>query len=138
MSEGIKSDALKFIRESRVCQFATVDGSKPAMRIMFCPRVDDDFTLWFATSLKSNKVRQLKENSTAAVGFYVEGAGAQLSGPTELIEDQAVKDDLWEDEWTRYWESGSSDPDYVVLRIKPDSGDFWDMKKGEMRTVDLV
>jgi len=138
MTEDVKNLALHFIREHPNSHLSTVEDNKPRIRIMHCARCDDDFTIWFATSAKSNKTRQINANPNVATLFFEETKVVRIFGSAVIIDDQAVKTDLWEDEWARYWKEGPGDPDFVLIKITPDEADMMDLMSGEMGTQKLV
>jgi len=130
MSEA-KADALEFVSRHKISQLATVEDGKPYIRLMYTPRVDEDLTVWYATSLKSNKVRHIRINPYACTIFTEDMAYVRLSGPAEVVTDDELKAELWEDDWSRYWPEGKTDPDYVLVKITPDEGEMLDMNNPE-------
>lgn len=63
---------------------------KPSSRVLLCKDIDDD-ALYFATSVQSQKFKELEDNPQAAVNFYWRKSGRQfrLVGPT-VRQDQSV------------------------------------------------
>ena len=49
-----------------------------------------------------------------------------------------MKDELWEDDWARYWPDGAGDPDYVLIKVTPESVDFLDLTKPEATTRSII
>jgi general stress protein 26 len=131
MSDELINEALEFVREHPTSHLATVDNGKPTSRVMYCPRVDDDFTVWYATSAGSNKVRQIKANPAVCVVFYLESKYVRVLGAAEEVSDKSKTKELWENDWARYWKDGPEDPDYVLLKIKPEEVEFLDLTRSE-------
>jgi len=104
---------------------------------MYCPRTEDDFSIWLATSAKSNKARHINANPNVSVSFFHEGVSVKFMGPAAIIDDAAKKEELWEIEWARYWPGGAADPDFILLKITPDSGDYFNLKSGGMQETSL-
>jgi general stress protein 26 len=138
MTDDIKKLALEFIREHPNSHLTTIEDSKPKIRVMHCARCDDDFSVWFATSGKSNKVRQINANPNVATLFFAETKVIRIFGSAQVIDDLAIKSDLWEDEWKKYWTEGVEDPDYVLIKVTPDEADLMDLTSEEMGTKKLV
>ncbi len=134
MSEDLKQEALEFVREHPTSHLATVDGGKPMTRVMYTPRVDDDFTVWYATSGSSNKIRQVKADPNVCTVFYEDARWVGVCGQAKVVTDQEMKNELWEDDWTRYWPDGAENPDYVLMKATPESVDILDLTKPEAIT----
>jgi general stress protein 26 len=128
-----RQSVLQLMNESEAVYLATVSGMGPRIRALvnlrrsdlypgpseFCRK--DGFTVYFSTSKSSGKAREIRENPSVAA-YYCDPRkvhGAMLSGQVEILTDPEVKRALWSDQWLIYWRGGVSDPDYVVLRLKP-------------------
>ena len=99
---------------------------------------NDDLLIYIGTNTSSEKIRQIRRNPKASVFFYKpsEFHGLMLSGTFEFIEDQAIKNRLWQDGWERYYPDGPTDPDYTVIRMIPRMGKGW--YKGQPFNFTLV
>jgi len=126
----MKREALEFAREHPTSHLATVENGKPYVRVMHSPRIDDDFTVWYATSASSNKVRHIRANPQVCAVFHHEGKWVRVMGKAEIVTDLEEKGRLWEDDWARYWPDGKGDPDYILISIKAESVDYLDLTKG--------
>lgn len=138
MSDDSKREALEFVREHPVSHLATVEDGEPWIRAMFSPRVDDDFTVWYATSGSSNKIRQIKSDRNVCTVFYDEARYVRVKGQAEVVTDEEMKADLWEDDWAKYWPKGKDDPDYVLIKISPTFVDYLDLTKSEMGSQRII
>jgi general stress protein 26 len=138
MTKGIIKTVCEFVRSKPASHLATVDGDRPALRVMYCSRIDENLTIWFATSAASNKVRQIKANHEVVVKFYDDGKLFKAIGTADVMEDQRSKDELWEEDWTRYWPAGKEDPDYCLLKIRPREASYLDMHVDPLKTHKLI
>ena len=87
---------------------------------------DDSFTAYFSTATRSDKIGQFTVNSNASIYYYDEKMeGLLLMGNMEIIMDQKVKEEFWQDSWTMYYPKGVTDPDYSLLKFTPDSYKFF-------------
>jgi len=98
MSTEFRQNALDYLRENQVCHMATIAGDRPVNRVMHGGRIDDDFTVWFATGLSSNKVGQLAKNPYTCLSFFNGKADVYIHGKGEVLSDQATRDEHWHDE----------------------------------------
>jgi len=131
MSDQHFSDALNFARGVHHTNFATCDDGQPHVRLMHWVRIEDDFTIWLATRASSRKAAHIVLNPKVCTMFVSEPGYARVFGIAEIVNDQKIKDDLWKDEWEMYWPDGSSNPDYVLLKIHPSSVDYLNMGAGD-------
>jgi general stress protein 26 len=87
----------------------------------------DDFTIIFSTNTSSTKINDIKTN-TAVSAYYCDPEswkGVMFGGNIEIIDDLAIKKDLWHDDWNKYYSKGYDDPDHTVLRINPTIAKGW-------------
>ena len=127
MPDDFKKEALDFVREHPTSHLATVENGEPWLRVMWAPKVDDDFTVWYATSASSNKIRHIKSDPNVCAVFYNEAKVIRVKGTAEVVTDDGIRAELWEDEWARYWPNGKEDPDYVLIKINPGLVDYLDL-----------
>jgi general stress protein 26 len=134
-----KQALLELMNEADAAYIATVAENRPRIRAVTnlrrpgagagagssCCR--EGFTSYFATSLASDKVREIRANPAVSVYYADSGKvhGVELSGEMEILSDADLKTALWRDEWRIYWPAGAADPDYVVLRLKPIRASGW-------------
>lgn len=124
---------------AEVVYLATVAGPGPRIRALVNLRRRDlfpgpsqtactkDGTVYLATSGASDKIAEIKANPAVAVYYCIprQFDGVMLGGRAEILTDADLKEALWSDDWRIYWPDGYSDPDYVVVRIKPDEIRGW-------------
>ena len=101
-------------------------------------RVDEDFTVWFATFADSNKARQIKADSRVFLSYYHDVEDVHLAGHGEILDDQATKDDIWWEMLAKFFPGGSSDPNYVVLKVTPASVEYRDFKSTGYESTTLL
>ena len=129
---------LKLMDESAVVYLATVNGATPRIRALVNLRRRDQFpgpsefcrsqggTVYLSTSGASSKVREIRANPAVSVYYCDPGSvqGISLWGRMEVLSEPELKRALWSDAWRIYW-NGPDDPDYVVLRMKPEGAAGW-------------
>lgn len=95
----------------------------PHLTPLFEPH-GDDFWIVISTNTPSNKVKEIKANSAAAMYFCdtERYAGVMFSGTMEIAEDVRLKEAMWHDSWTRYYPKGAHDPDFTALNMHPRYG----------------
>ncbi|HEY3417511.1 MAG TPA: pyridoxamine 5'-phosphate oxidase family protein [Armatimonadota bacterium] len=80
-----------------------------------------DGCLYLGTNTSSAKVAQLRANPRITLYVHPSGSweGVCIVGDAEEVADRAVKQGLWQDEWTMYYPGGVADPDFTVIRVHP-------------------
>lgn len=106
--------------KTNVCHLATTDGRQPQVRAMaFVPLKNGE--IWFSTSAKSRKIKQLRKNPKAEVYFTDEkGFHCKIDGVCTISTKLADK----KKQWAAQPELGSyfrniDNPDFAIIRFKP-------------------
>jgi general stress protein 26 len=95
------------------------DAGFPTTRTMLNPRKRQGIKeFYLTTNSASQKVQSLLANPRAGLYFYDRPTyrGAAFTGTVEVIQDQAIKDEIWRDMDTIFYES-NTDPNYCVLKF---------------------
>ena len=106
----------------------------PNMKAMLPPRKRDGIKkFWFTTNTSSKRVAQYRENPNACIYFYDKRffRGVQLLGTMEVLEDADIKEMIWQDGDTKYYDGGVTDPDYCVLKFTAHRGRYYSNFKSE-------
>ena len=123
------------IDKQKTAFIASVDGDGfPNMKAMLSPRKRDGLReIWFSTNTSSMRVAQYRANPKASVYFYDRRffRGVQLLGTMEVLEDAAIKEELWEVGDKMYYPQGVTDPDYCVLKFTAQNGRYYSNFKSE-------
>ncbi len=137
-----KHACVDLLREAEAVYVTTVDeGGRPQTRAMFnllrreqFPSLaevfedhGDHLLVYLSTNTTSGKVRQMEHNPEIAA-YYCDPAtfrGVQPSGRVEFVSDPALKRRPWQPGWEMYFPRGIDDPDYTVVRLRPESASGW-------------
>lgn len=95
------------------------DAGFPTTRTMLNPRKRQGIKeFYLTTNSNSQKVQSLLINDRAGLYFYDRNTyrGVAFTGHVEVVHDQSVKDQIWRDMDTIFYES-NTDPDYCVLKF---------------------
>ena len=123
------------IDKQKICYITSIDcDGFPNTKAMLKPRKRNGIKeIFFSTNTSSLKVESFRANPKACVYFCDSRfyRGAMLKGTVEVIEDQSVKDMLWEIGDTMYYPKGKTDPDYCALKLTVISGRYYSNFKSE-------
>jgi general stress protein 26 len=138
--QTIINECLQLISEADTAYLATLnDKGFPQVRAMLNLRFVDQFPelaafmqkhaggfeTYFTTNTSSKKIRQIQANGACSVCYNVGYNGVTLLGTVSIVEDSAIKEELWQDGWELYYPKGKKDPDYAVLKFTPRSLEYF-------------
>jgi len=120
---------------------ATCDGDQPRIRPV-APIVEDDMSIWVATSAKSRKVKQIKQNPRISLAFVQHPEGekaATVIGEAEILPDMEQKKRIWElapYDLSQYFPNGPESEDYCLLKINVGKIEWWEDFEGGTKTYE--
>lgn len=136
-TEEERAKVRELIDDIRIGMITNVDG--PAGRLVSRPmavqEVEDDGTLWFFTSETADKAQQIGSHPLVNVAFASRGSWVSLAGRAEIVEDRAKIHDLWNSAAEAWFPDGPDSPDVGLLRVDPDSAEYWDSPGGRITSV---
>jgi general stress protein 26 len=89
-------------------------------------KATDDGKVYFATSIESPKVDELRADAHVAVTFQDDKRYVSLSGTAELTRDRALIERLWAEPWKVWFPKGKDDPTLAIVVVTPAAGEYWD------------
>lgn len=110
---------------------ATCDGDQPRVRPV-TPIVEDDLTVWMATSSNSRKVKQIKVNPKICLSFVEHPEGnksAFVIGEAEIIPDLDQKKRVWKlasFDLSRHFPKGPESDEFCLLKIVIKKIEWWE------------
>lgn len=116
----LKEAANEIIESAGICSMITLDKKgQPRARAMdgFLP--DENFVIWFGTTVKSRKVEQIKNNSKITLYYMDSDATGYVSiyGTAQLVDDKELKNKYWKEEWEAFYPDKESD--YLLIKVTP-------------------
>jgi general stress protein 26 len=94
-----------------------------------------DGTLWFATSLESHKIEDLRANPRCCVAFLKDSKYVSISGHGELVQDRARIRQMWTPAWRGWFPEGPEQKDLVLLKVVPEHVEYVDPPGGTLRSL---
>ncbi len=122
-----RESVIKFIQKQKTAFVASVDEDGfPNIKAMFTPRKIEGNCFYFSTNTSSMRAQQFLKNPKASIYFYNRGRfkyqGVMLTGTMEVLQDDAIRQELWRTGDTIYYKQGTADPDYCVLKFTARKG----------------
>ena len=115
MNNELITKTIKLGSEAETVTLTSIDErGYPRAVVMSNVKAESLNAMYFATSTDSKKVKHYMANSKAGVTY---NQGLSLIGEIEIIKDNSLKKELWQDEFIQYFPKGETDPNYCILRF---------------------
>ena len=90
-------------------------------------------TLYWHTNSPSMRIKQYRNNQKACVYFCDRRffRGVMLRGTMEVVDDKNVKEEIWKDEFSMYYQGGANDGDFIILRFTAENGRYYSNFRSE-------
>ena len=97
-------------------------------------KLDEDRSLWFFMSRKSEPVADLTGDSTVNVVYADPGEDSyvSVSGTAVVVEDMARKERLWSKMAQAWFPGGSADPDLALVCVTISHANYWDVEESKV------
>ncbi len=118
-------------KNSSHAYLATCDGDQPIIRSM-STIVENDMSIWMATSGRSRKVKQLKKNPNICLAFVKQPNGEQSSfviGKVKMVDSLKDKKRIWNIagyDMSQYFPKGPESKEFCLLRVIPKKIEWWE------------
>lgn len=96
--------------------------------------INEDNTLWFFMSRKSDPVADIKNDTNVNVAYADtdKDAYVSVSGTARVVEDRARAEQLWNKMAEAWFPGGPTDPDLALVRVDIVHADYWDVKENKL------
>ena len=109
----------QMLRESEVVVLTSVNKEGyPRPVPMSMVKSADISTVWMSTGSDYMKTEDFRKNPKGGLCFYAQGNSVCMTGDVEVITDQNVKQELWQDWFINHFPGGPTDPNYVKMCIR--------------------
>lgn len=88
-----KKEVIEAINKNPVFYLATQEGNQPHVRGMLLYKAEEDEIVFHTAKLRE-LFSQLMSNDNAEMCFNADGVQIRISGKLELVEDNALKDEI--------------------------------------------
>lgn len=95
-------------------------------RPMALVQLEPDGTLWLLTDRHSGKVEEIAQDSHVNVTAQASSKFVSISGNAWSVDDRRKIVELWKESFKIWFPGGKEDPSLVLIKIKADSGEYWD------------
>jgi len=81
--------------------------------------------IWMSTGANSLKTIDFLSNPKAGLCFQEKGDSVALMGEVEVVTDEKLKKELWQDWFIEHFLGGPTDPGYVLLKFTANHATYW-------------
>ncbi|GBE02628.1 hypothetical protein BMS3Abin08_02079 [bacterium BMS3Abin08] len=138
MSDEIKKEILSYLSGHLYLNLATINSNDPAQpHVSTVAYVNEGFDLYFATSVKSRKFANLKNNPKVALTIdedeadWMKITGLQIEGEAEVVKEDQLPSvfGIYSDKFPII-KTFPANPDYRFIKITPREAWMLDYRKG--------
>ena len=127
MDEDVKTRLIEALKKLDTVMLTTrADNGELHARPMAVADAEQDGELWFVSGKSSEKTHEIKSDPRAVVTGQQSGLYVTLNGQLDVIQDRAKIAQLWKETWKAWFPNGKDDPNITLLRLRPESGEYWD------------
>ncbi|MCM2535374.1 pyridoxamine 5'-phosphate oxidase family protein [Neobacillus ginsengisoli] len=121
--QDFKEKVVNIISNHKTGILASVENNKPHSRYMTF--YNEDLTLYSPTKKDTEKMDEIENNPYVSVllGYEEKGqsdAYVEILGTSSINDTEALKNQFWEESFNKWFE-GPNDPNYVLLKIQPET-----------------
>lgn len=127
MSNDPNDRVWEMMEKIGIAMLVTTVGSVPHARPMGASVKRDHDAVYFLTNADSGKANDIAANPNVTL-LFADPSGQKyvsLKGRADVIHDTALVKELWT-VFAKAWWDGPEDPEIRVVRVKPESAEFWD------------
>ena len=120
----------KLLADIDICMFTTVgeEGDLVSRPLSTQAATFDGERLWFFTSARSPKIREIARNPKVNVAYASKDRNVYVSvtGEARMDRDRARIDQFWSDAYKAFWPRGKDDPNVVLIEVAVRSVEYWE------------
>ena len=118
----------ELIKDIDICMLVTQSSGTVRGRPMSNNgKVEFDGDSWFFSLRESGKVADIEQDPRVELAYIATERGAWVSveGKAEVVEDDAKKRELWEDDLGQWFQNGPDDDELILLKVRADRIHAW-------------
>ncbi len=124
----------ELIKSESICLFCTQLSKLPiTARPMSTQKVDDEGNIWFMSSIKSDKNKEIEKDNSVQL-FYSNTSNYEflsVYGSATIHTDREKIHELWSPFAKAWFKDGKDDADISLIKITPESSYYWDTKNNK-------
>jgi len=115
----IKDKAETMLRNCNIVTLSSINEEGYPRPVAMAKVVADGIsTIWLTTGADSVKTKDFLANPKAGICFYENGGSVALTGTMEIVTDDKLKQEYWQDWFINHFDKGATDPNYILLKFQ--------------------
>jgi len=133
-TEAIEKIKLLAKKASSCFLCTNINGGNFSTRPMSVEKVDDEGNFWFLSANDSHKNLEIAKDNAVQLLFQGSAHSDFLTilGTAAITTDKNKIKELWEPIVKTWFTEGVDDPRITVIRVRPETGYYWDTKRGNV------
>jgi AraC family transcriptional regulator len=123
--EIVKKAAEMLMKSGEITLASINENGYPRICVLSKTKSESIRKFWVSTGLESKKVMHFRDNPKAGACFYSGGNSVTLVGKVSVIQDPAVKAEMWLDWFIHHYPGGIEDPNYCILGFETEEATLW-------------
>ncbi len=119
----------KLIDAQKVSFINSIDeNGYPNTKAMLPPVKREGIKIFYwHTNSSSMRIQQYLNNPKASIYFYDKRffRGIMLIGTMEVIDNPDIKQEIWKDDFSIYYQGGAVGGDFIILKFTADKGRYY-------------
>ena len=103
----------------------TPDGAMRSRPMAIAKRRADG-VIYLVTGLDTGKIEEIVASPQICATMQGHQRFLSISGKAEIIQDQALLEEIWEPAWSLWFPQGFDDPAVALIKLSPTNGEYWD------------
>ena len=118
----------------------TEDDGRIVSRPMAVQEVAADHSIWFITRSTGDASQDSKGGQQVNITLANKGFWASVSGTADVVRDDQRKREFWNAGTEAFFGEDASpeDPEIVLIRVQPQSAEYWDSPGAVATVVEMV
>lgn len=131
---------LEKTEKAGIAMLATTDAAdRIVSRPMAIQEIEEDHTIWFITKVSTPKIGEVTGGQPVNVSVAEKGFWASIAGTATAVGDVERKKRYWSKTTEAFFgESKPEDPDIVLLKVEPETGEYWDSPGLPATAVEVI
>jgi len=140
MNSNLFAKANRIVKACGEAYIGVIDcNGYPHVSTISAIKPENLFNAYFATGMRSNKIKCLLRDKRASVCYHVGGDNITLVGVVEILTDQETKSRFWIDWFIDHFPGGAADPNYCIIKFTTKRASLWiDSESAEFTTDELL
>ncbi|MET0386809.1 MAG: pyridoxamine 5'-phosphate oxidase family protein [Polyangiales bacterium] len=102
------------------------DNAQLHARPMAVAATDPDGSVWFITGADSTKTFEAAQRPEILAVMQGSSKYLSIMGSAEFSRDREHINRLWKEAYKVWFSQGKDDPNILLIRLRPDSAEYWD------------